>query len=64
MKAYTEKIERILNNKLGSVDYEKAVEDVKTWLCCEWQCSEMPMEEYIQLRDMIEPIAQRMIKEL
>ena len=62
---YREKIERIFSNKLEhNGDNQKAIEDVKTWLCCEWQCSEMSMEDYVQLRDMVEPIAQRMIKEL
>ena len=62
---YKKKIEVILDNKLEhNGDNQKAIEDVKTWLCCEWQCSEMPMEEYVQLRDMVESIAERMIKNL
>lgn len=62
---YKKKIEVILDNKLEyNGDNQKAIEDVKTWLCCEWQCSQMSMEEYIQLRDMVEPIAERMIKDL
>lgn len=61
---YKKKIEVILDNKLEyNGDNQKAIEDVKTWLCCEWQCSQMSMEEYIQLRDMVEPIAERMIKD-
>ena len=61
---YREKIERILNNKLGSVDYEKAVEDVKIWLCCEWQCSEMPMEEYSELQKLVETIAKEIYDDM
>ena len=62
---YKKKIEVILDNKLEyNGDNQKAIEDVKTWLCCEWQCSQMSMEKYIQLRDMVESIAERMIKDL
>ena len=62
---YKKKIEVILDNKLEyNGDNQKAIEDVKTWLCCEWQCGQMSMEEYIQLRNMVEPIAERMIKDL
>lgn len=62
---YKKKIEVILDNKLEyNGDNQKAIEDVKTWLCCEWQCSQMSMEEYIQLRDMVELIAERIIKDL
>lgn len=62
---YREKIERILSNKLEyNGDNQKAIEEVKIWLCCEWQGSEMSMEEYTELRDMVEPIAKRMIEEM
>lgn len=62
---YEEKIIRILENKLGFYeDNWKAVLDIKTWLCCEWQCSEMSMEEYAELKNLAEMIAKRMIKEL
>ena len=64
--SYREKIERIFGNKLEfNGDHEKAIAEVITWLCCEWQCNNIPsLEEYAQLRDMVEPIARRMIKEL
>ena len=62
---YRRKIETIFGNKLEyNGDNQKAIEDVKTWLQCEWQCFQISTEEYVQLRDMVEPIAQRMIKEL
>lgn len=62
---YREKIEIIFSNRLESNgDNEKVINDVLTWLRCEWQCSDMSMDEYVQLRDMVGPIARRMIKEL
>ena len=62
--SYEEKIEIILSNKLNG-DHQKAIEDVKTWLCCEWQCGAIEdMHEYTQLLPKVEEIAERMIKEL
>ena len=64
--SYCEKIELILGNKLEyNGDHQKAIQDVEAWLCCEWQCNNIPsMEEYSQLKDMVVSIARRIIKEL
>ena len=41
------------------------VSDVKKWLCCEWQCNSIEdMSEYVRLRDKVDEIAERMIKDL
>lgn len=65
IKTYREKIKTILDNKLEyNGDNQKAIEDVKTWLCCEWQCYQISMEDYGQLKDMVEPIAERKIKDM
>lgn len=65
-KCYRKKIERILSNKLQSnSDNEKAVNDVKVWLCCEWQCGTIEdMHYYTSLLKEVDIIANKMIKEL
>ena len=63
--SYREKMEIIFSNKLEyNGDNRKAIEDVKAWLCCEWQCNNMSMEDYSVLLEMVEPIAEKMIREL
>ena len=64
--SYREKIERILSNTLEfNGDHQKAIQDVKMWLHCEWLCDNIPsMEECGQLKDMVESIARRMIREM
>ena len=63
-----EKIETILDNRLeagkGVEGNRKEIENVKIWLCCEWQAREFNTVEYMQLRDMIDSIANKKIKEL
>lgn len=64
--SYEEKIEIILSNKLEyNGDNEKAISEVKTWLCCEWQCDMIEdMHDYTQLLSKVDEIADRMIKKL
>lgn len=64
--SYEEKIGIILSNNLEyNGDHQKAIRDVKTWLCCEWQCGSIEdMHNYTQLLPKVEEIAERMIKEL
>lgn len=64
--SYEEKIEVILSNKLEyNGDNEKAISEVKIWLCCEWQCGMIEeMHDYTQLLTKVDEIADRMIKEL
>ena len=64
--SHEEKIEIILSNKLEyDGDHEKAFSEVKTWLCCEWQCGMIDdMHDYTQLLTKVDEIADRMIKEL
>lgn len=64
--SYEEKIEIILSNKLEyNGEHEKAIQEVKTWLCCEWQCGMIEdMHDYTQLLAKVDEIADRMIKEL
>ena len=61
---YKKKIEVILNNRLGFNDEEnnKHINDVKTWLCCEWQCDMIDMPVYILLIDEVNNIAQEIIE--
>lgn len=63
---YEYKIEVILGNKLEyNGDNEKAVEDVKTWLYCEWQCGMIEdMQTLSELLDRVDSMAQEMIKSL
>ena len=64
-KIYEEKMIRIFGNKIEyNGDNRKAIEQVKTWLECEWQCSQMSMEEYGELKELAEQIAEKMIREL
>lgn len=64
--SYEEKIEIIFSNKLEyNGDHQKAIQDVKTWLCCEWQCGAIEdIHEYTQLLPKVDEIAEKMIKEL
>lgn len=61
---YEYKIEVILGNKLEyNGDNKKAVEDVKTWLRCEWQCGMIEdIQTLSELLDRVDSIAQEMIK--
>ena len=61
---YEYKIEVILGNKLEyNGDNKKAVEDVKTWLHCEWQCGMIEdMQTLSELLDRVDSMAQEMIK--
>lgn len=63
--SYEEKIYAILENKLeNNGDNERAVEDVKTWLRCEWQCDMIKETgEYIRLLGVVDVIAEQIIKE-
>lgn len=61
---YKVKIEIILGNRLGyNEDNESHINDVKTWLCCEWQCSMFDMDVYVLLKEEVDEIAKRMIRE-
>ena len=68
MKKIIKKIEIILDNRLeagnGKEKNRNEIENVKIWLCCEWQAGEFNTEEYLQLKDMVDDIANRKIKEL
>ncbi len=63
---YKEKIEIILGNKLEfNGDNQKAIDDVKIWLCCEWQCGMIEdMSDYTELVNLVDYIADRIIKTL
>lgn len=64
MVPYEKKIERILTNRIHAVGTEQAVQDVKNWLVCEWQCDMIEdMTELNRLKKQVEHIAYRMIKE-
>lgn len=64
-QAYEYKIEVILDNKLEyNGDNKKAVDEVKTWLGCEWQCGNISMEEYQRLKDVVDNIAEDIIKNM
>ena len=61
---YEKKIERILTNRIHAVGTEQAVQDVKNWLVCEWQCDMIEdMTELNRLQGRAEHIAYHMIKE-
>ena len=61
---YEKKIERILTNRIHAVGTEQAVQDVKNWLVCEWQCDMIEdMTELNRLLKQVEHIAYKMIKE-
>lgn len=63
--SYEEKIEVILYNRLNNGDNEKAIESVKTWLCCEWQCDDIfETSEYKRLLSVVDEVASRIIQEL
>ena len=64
--SYENKIEIIFSNKLEyNGDNQKAIEEVKIWLCCEWQCGMIEdMHDYTQLLNKVDVIAEKMIKEL
>lgn len=64
--SYENKIEIIFSNKLEyNGDNQKAIEEVKIWLCCEWQCGMIEdMHDYTQLLNKVDVIAKKMIKEL
>lgn len=64
--SYEEKIETILDNKWEyNGDNEKAIQEIKVWLCCEWQCGAIEdMSEYARLLDMVDAIANRKIRDL
>lgn len=61
--SYLEKIEIILGNRLEyNCDNNKAIADVKTWLCCEWQCGMIPdMTTYTGLLNSVDLIAHELI---
>ena len=63
---YKEKIETILGNKLEfNGDNQKAIDDVKIWLCCEWQCGMIEdMLYYTTLLNLVDEIAESIIKTL
>lgn len=64
--SYEEKIERIFGNTLEyNGDHSKAIADVKTWLCCEWQCDMIKdMDDYVRLCNEVDLISARIIKDL
>lgn len=64
--SYENKIEIIFSNKLEyNGDNQKAIEEVKMWLCCEWLCGMIDdTHDYIQLLNKVDVIAEKMIKEL
>ena len=64
--SYEDKIERIWGNKLEyNGEHQKAIAEVKTWLCCEWQCGMIDdMHDYTKLLNKVDVIAEKMIKEL
>ena len=64
IKNYAYKIEVILGNKLHSGNKQEAIEAVKTWLCCEWQCDMLDMPVYVQLVDYVDVIADKMYRNL
>ncbi len=63
-KSYEYKIEVILCNKLHSNNKQEAIEAVKTWLCCEWQCDMLDMPVYVRLVDYVDVIADKIIRNL
>lgn len=65
-KTYLEKIEIILGNRLEyNGDNAKHIEDVKTWLYCEWQCGDIEdMAELGELLKSVDEIAERVLKSL
>ena len=64
-KIYEEKIIRIFGSTLEyNGNHRKVIEEVKTWLHCEWQCGMFEMDECVALKELAEQIAERMIKEL
>lgn len=63
--SYEEKIEIILSNKLHNGNHENAITEIKTWLCCEWQCGMIDdMHDYTQLLNKVDEIADRLIKDM
>ena len=63
MDNYSQKIEIILSNRLEyNGDNRKHIEDVKTWLCCEWQCGAIEdMDDYLYLCGYVDDIVARMV---
>lgn len=66
LSAYELKIKQILNNRLQyNGDHDVAINAVKTWLCCEWQCGMIPdTADYLLLLDRADTIAKEMIAAL
>ena len=63
--SYEKKIEIILCNKLQTYyETEKAIEDVKVWLVCEWQCGMIEeMSELRRLKEQVDIIAKNIERE-
>ena len=66
--SYEEKIEVILDNRLefakGAEANIQEIENVKMWLSCEWQCSDMEMSEFNRLNQFIDELGKRKFKDL
>ena len=61
---YRKKIENILSNKVEfSSDLQVVIDELKTWLSCEWLSSDLSMEDYNILNDMIPIMVHRYYKE-
>lgn len=65
LDSYMVKMERIFGNKLGAYeDNEAVLNEVKTWLVCEWQADAFDMEQLSELKRMADELYIRMLAEL
>lgn len=65
LDSYLVKMERIFGNKLGAYeDNEAVLNEVKTWLVCEWQADAFDMEQLSELKRMADELYIRMLAEL
>lgn len=65
LDSYLVKMERIFSNKLEAYgDNEAVLNEVKTWLVCEWLADGFDMEQFSDLKRMADELYIRMLAEL
>lgn len=65
LDSYLVKMERIFGNKLGAYENNVAVlNEVKSWLVCEWLADAFDMKQLSELKRMADELYIRMLAEL
>ena len=65
LDSYLVKMERIFSNMLEAYgDNEAVLNEVKTWLVCEWQTDAFDTEQLSELKRMADELYIRMLAEL